>query len=60
MSNSICSLEHAAHLSCMKWQIDSRNEKTIKLSSVFSGSFSGFDGYFSSQPVLPNIIQLAG
>ena len=61
MSNSIQSLEHAVHLSCMKWKIDSRNEKTIKLSSifVFSDSFPGFDGHFPGQPVLPAIIQLA-
>lgn len=60
MSNSMQSLEQAVHLSCKNWKIDARNEKTIKLSSVFvfSDSFPGFDGHFPGQPVLPAIIQL--
>lgn len=61
MSNSMQSLEHAVQESCRKWKIDSRNEKTLNLSSVFvfSDSFPGFDGHFPGQPVLPAIIQLA-
>lgn len=61
MGNSMQSLEHAVQESCRKWKIDSRNEKTLNLSSVFvfSDSFPGFDGHFPGQPVLPAIIQLA-
>ncbi|MEA3547626.1 MAG: hypothetical protein U9R66_08175 [Thermodesulfobacteriota bacterium] len=61
MSNQLKSLAESLQLCCKKWQINTKDKKSLSISSlfIFSDSFPGFDGHFPGQPVLPAIIQLA-
>ncbi|MCJ7600554.1 MAG: hypothetical protein MUO63_03520, partial [Desulfobulbaceae bacterium] len=61
MSNQLKSLAKSLQLCCKKWEINTKDKKSLSISAVFvfSDSFPGFDGHFPGQPVLPAIIQLA-
>ncbi len=61
MNKELKSLAESLQLCCKKWQIDTKDKKSLSMSSVFvfPDSFPGFDGHFPGQPVLPAIIQLA-
>jgi len=61
MSKQLKTLAKSLELCCKKWEINTKDKKSLSISSlfVFSDSFLGFDGHFPGQPVLPAIIQLA-
>lgn len=55
------SLEKSVHDALCEWRVEEKTESAIKVSGVFlfSKMFSGFDGHFPNQPILPAIVQLA-